>query len=308
MGNSAQMITRVPALIEYARSVIETPTATAVPKVEKANRVKDQPKGKENKKSNISAADQPDTSAADQPDTSADFSPTGEDFFTTKSKKPQTPLQASARFPLFGDQKYYFGRASREESRNVRHERGSKEETSAARNSTEATRKICQEVWVFGPFKERSDAAPFKKTITRLLASSGITIVRFENHDESMMDTFEIIIPDKGTKVAKQTKKWDLSSEQSNALHSEVENDMEKLIRMVCSSHYIPLKNIFSSNFLLREIEIKVVPKKVAATEDDSDDDAVYDSDEEEDEIIITRTIQLSSQFPSNVGGGGSSS
>jgi hypothetical protein len=148
-----------------------------------------------------------------------------------------SPLQLAARFPLRVNKKYYINRVT---------------------ITKERTSKTSQSYWAIGPFESNVDAKPLATAIRRKMKSSGITTNKFvkDNHQ----NTFEVLIPDKGMKMDKRTKKRNLGSETSTAMEQGVLDEVTELLPIILETLDVKASSIYAPNILV----------------DDEDDDGLF--------------------------------
>jgi hypothetical protein len=139
-------------------------------------------------------------------------------------------LQLAARFPLSVNKAYYINRV------NITKERGT---------------KTSQSYWAIGPFATLSETKPLASAIRKELKTSGITTNKFSKDDHQ--DTFEVLIPDKGMKMDKRTKKRNLGSETSSAMEQGVLDEISGLLPVVLNTLGVTSAAIHAPNILVEE-------------------------------------------------------
>ncbi len=156
------------------------------------------------------------------------FQPNQDMFANPKT----TPLQDAARFNLTGNKQYYINRV------NITKERGT---------------KITQSYWAIGPFQSNVDAKSTKSAISNKLKTSGITINKFSKEDHQ--DTFEILIPDKGIKMAKRADRRGASNDTSSAMEQGVLDEISDLVPVILKSLNVVQSAIYAPNIMVDEVD-----------------------------------------------------
>jgi hypothetical protein len=141
-------------------------------------------------------------------------------------------LQLAARFPLTVNKQYYINRV------NITKERGT---------------KTTQSYWAIGPFNTLSDTKPLASAIRRELKTSGITTNKFNKEDHQ--DTYEVLIPDKGMKMDKRSKKRNLGSETSTAMEQGVLDEVSGLLPIILETLDVKASAIHAPNIMVDEEE-----------------------------------------------------